>query len=178
MLIQSWWRHQVETFSVLLALCVGNSLVTGEFPSQRPVMRSFYVFFGLRTNKRLSKQSRCRWFEMPLQSLWCHCNDDFQTHITDRYLQHRCEIALRWIPLDLTSDWWVNSLRPCVTIWGLGTYWNNIASGNGLGPAGSNPLPETMLTIHQFKPLETHFDEFLSVASFGLRVLSLPLSVY
>ena len=37
----SWWRHQMETFSALLALCAGNSPVTGEFPSQRPVTRSF-----------------------------------------------------------------------------------------------------------------------------------------
>ena len=28
----SWWRHQMETFSLLLALCAGNSPVTGEFP--------------------------------------------------------------------------------------------------------------------------------------------------
>ena len=27
----SWWRHQMETFSALLALCAGNSPVTGEF---------------------------------------------------------------------------------------------------------------------------------------------------
>ena len=51
----TWWRHQMETFSALLALCVGNSPVTGEFPTQRPVMRSFDVFFVLRLNKRLSK---------------------------------------------------------------------------------------------------------------------------
>ena len=43
----SWWRHQMETFSALLALCAGNSPVTGEFPSQRPVTRSFDVFFHL-----------------------------------------------------------------------------------------------------------------------------------
>ena len=46
----------METFSALLALCEGNSPVTGEFPSQRPVTRSFDVFFKLRLNKRLSKQ--------------------------------------------------------------------------------------------------------------------------
>ena len=45
----------MEAFSALLALGVGNSPVTGEFPSQRPVMRSFDVFFDLRLNKRLSK---------------------------------------------------------------------------------------------------------------------------
>ena len=30
-----WWRHQVETFSALPALCDGNPPVTGGFPSQR-----------------------------------------------------------------------------------------------------------------------------------------------
>ena len=53
----SWWRHQIEKFSALLAICAGNSPVTGEFPSQRPVTRSFVVFFYLRLNKWLSKQS-------------------------------------------------------------------------------------------------------------------------
>ena len=70
----AWWRHQMETFSAFLALCAGNSPVTGEFPSQRPVTRSFHVFFDLRLNKRLSKQSWGWWFEMPLRSLWRHCN--------------------------------------------------------------------------------------------------------
>ena len=45
----------METFSALLANCAGNSPVTGEFPAQRPVTRSFDVFFYLRLNKRLSK---------------------------------------------------------------------------------------------------------------------------
>ena len=49
------WRHQMETFSALLALCTGNSPVTGEFPSQRPVMRSFEVFFNLHLDRCLSK---------------------------------------------------------------------------------------------------------------------------
>ena len=44
----TWWRHQMETFSALLAICSGNSPVPGEFPSQRPVTRSFNVFFDLR----------------------------------------------------------------------------------------------------------------------------------
>ena len=64
----------METFSALLALCAGYSAVTGEFPSQRPVTRSFDVFCDLRLNKRWSKQSIRRWFETPLRSLWRHCN--------------------------------------------------------------------------------------------------------
>ena len=70
----SWWRHQMENFSVLLALCAGNSPVPGEFPSQRPVTRSFDVFFDLRLNKWLSKQSWGWWFETPSRSLWRYCN--------------------------------------------------------------------------------------------------------
>ena len=35
----------------------------------------FDVFFDLRLNKRLSKHSRRRWFEMPSGLLWHHCND-------------------------------------------------------------------------------------------------------
>ena len=71
----SWWCHQMETFSVLLTLCEGNSSVTGEFPSQRPVTQSFDVFFDLHLNKWLSKQSRHWWFDMPSPSLWRHCNE-------------------------------------------------------------------------------------------------------
>ena len=52
----------------------GNSPVPGEFPAQRPVMRSFDVFFDLRPNKRLSKQRWGRWFETPSSPVWRHCN--------------------------------------------------------------------------------------------------------
>ena len=69
-----WWRHQMETFSVVLAICAGNPPATGEFPAQRPVTQSFDVFFDLRLNKRLSKQSWGWWFETPSLSLWRHCN--------------------------------------------------------------------------------------------------------
>ena len=70
----SWWRHQMETFSTLLVIYVGNSPVPGEFPAQRPVTRSFAVFFDLRLNKRLSKQSWGWWFETLSCSLWRHRN--------------------------------------------------------------------------------------------------------
>ena len=62
----------METFSALLALCVGNSPVNGEFPTQRPVKWSFDAFFDLRLNKRLSKLSKRRWFETPSRS-WRQC---------------------------------------------------------------------------------------------------------
>ena len=65
----------VETFSALLAICAGNSPVTGEFPAQRPVTRNFDVFFDLRLYKRLSKQLCRWWFETPPRQLWRHSND-------------------------------------------------------------------------------------------------------
>ena len=56
----SWWRHHMETFFALLALCARNSPVTGEFPSQRPVTRSFDVFFDLPPNKRWANNQEAR----------------------------------------------------------------------------------------------------------------------
>ena len=72
----SWWRHQMETFCSLLALCAGNSTVPGEFTAQRPVTRGFDVFFDLRLNKRLSEQSLGWWSETLSSPLWRHCNDN------------------------------------------------------------------------------------------------------
>ena len=62
----------METSSALLAICAGNSPVSGEFPAQRPVTQSFDVFFDLHLNERLSKHS---WLETPSFSLWRHSND-------------------------------------------------------------------------------------------------------
>ena len=70
----AWWRHQMETFSALLAICAGNSPVIDEFPAQRPVTRSFDVFFDLCPNKWLSKQSWGWWFETLSRPLWRYCN--------------------------------------------------------------------------------------------------------
>ena len=73
--VVTWWRHQIETFSALLAICAGNSPAPGEFPTQRPVTRSFYIFLDLCLNKRLCKQSEGWWFETLSRPLWRQCND-------------------------------------------------------------------------------------------------------
>ena len=78
---------KMETFSALLAICAGNSSASGELPAQRPVTRSFDIFFDLRLNKRLSKQSWWWWLEMPSCPLWRQCNGDIQLTCT-------------WFPLD------------------------------------------------------------------------------
>ena len=72
--ISTWWRHQMEPFPALLAICAGHSPVTGELPAQRPVTGSYDVLFDLRLNKRLSKQCRDWLIETPSRPLWRHCN--------------------------------------------------------------------------------------------------------
>ena len=79
----SLWRHQKETFSSLLDFVSGNLPVTGGFPSKRPMTHSFDVSFDLHLNKRLSKQSRRRWFETPSHSLWRHSNGLFISSALD-----------------------------------------------------------------------------------------------
>ena len=79
-------------FRVTGHLC-GEFTGPGEFPAQRPVTRSFDVFFDLHPNKRLSKQWWGWWFETPSRPLWRHSNDLYVFSARPQ-----------------TS--WVNSLRP------------------------------------------------------------------
>ena len=72
----SRWRHQIESYSALLALSEGNSPVTGELVNSlhKGQWRGALMIFYLRLNKWSSKPSGCRWFEPPSRSLWRHCN--------------------------------------------------------------------------------------------------------
>ena len=70
------WKHFPRYW-----LCAGNSPVTGEFTAQRPVTRSFDVFFDLRLIKWRSKHSWGWWFKTPSRPLWRHCNDDCHSTI-------------------------------------------------------------------------------------------------
>ena len=63
------WCHDKEMLSTLLTLCGRNPPVTGGFPSQRPVMWRFSVFFVVILNKLCNKLLSCWWFE----KTWCSC---------------------------------------------------------------------------------------------------------
>ena len=79
MVTQSTLSHSTMTssngniFRVTGPLC-GEFTGPGEFPTQRPVTRSFDVFFDLHLNKRLSKQPWGWWFETPSWSFWRQYN--------------------------------------------------------------------------------------------------------
>ena len=96
---QAWWRHQMETFSVLLTICAGNSPVPDEFPTQRPVTRSFDVFFDLRPNKRLSKQSWGWWFDTPSRPLWRHRNGLLTSPI------YHVTVIRKWLIFRMAPFW-------------------------------------------------------------------------
>ena len=84
----------METFSALLAICAGNSPVPGEFPTQRPVTRSFDVYFDLCPNKWMSKQSWGWWFETLSCSLWRHRNGTL-TQVFSNYWTGT--VAITWL---------------------------------------------------------------------------------
>ena len=71
-------------FRVTGPLC-GEFTGPGEFPTQRPVTRSFDVFFDLRPNKRLSKQWRGWWFETLSRPFWRHRNGSLRLGL---YIDH------------------------------------------------------------------------------------------
>ena len=114
----SWWRLEMETFSELLALCEGNSPATGGFPSHRPVTWSCDVFFGLRLIKRLSNQSRRRWFEMPSCSLlWRYCDAEFGILII-AYCRYAIKVKVHYI----IHKWFTATLRRATRVYKVEWY--------------------------------------------------------
>ena len=95
-------------------ICAGNSPVPGEFPTQRPVTRSFDVFFDLRPNKRLSKQSWGWWFEMLSHPLRRHRNAIFCGRHKFPWLDHwRTSWLVSSYPKSLTKS--PEQLAPRIT---------------------------------------------------------------
>ena len=142
----------METFSMLLALCEGNPPVTCGFPSQRPVMWSFDVFFDLCLNKRLSKQSRCRRFEMPSRSLWCHCND--------------MDLDMIW--LHDTGAFLICTRPTYDCYWGLMLHRYHVISGNNhahtWGGGYTKPIFSVLLFSRFFRIIKTHVTYMISLS--------------
>ena len=70
----SWWRYEMEHFPRYWPF-VRRTTVTGGFSSQRASDTELWCFLGVRLNRRLNKQWKCRWFETQWRSSWRHCND-------------------------------------------------------------------------------------------------------
>ena len=149
----SRWRHQMETFSVLQALCVGNSPVTGEFPSQRSVTRSFDTFFDLCLNKRLSKQWGW-WFEKPSFPLWRHCNVLARLHSVESLSM----VDPQWNILYWGSKWNLHTV-----CWGaVGCEWGTTSVYFGITYFCFIP---SRLPVFAVEPEYKHRDFFIFVKS-------------
>ena len=105
----TWWRHQIETFSALLAICVGNSPVPGEFPAQRPVTRGSLMFSlicvwinGWVNNREAGDLRRYRApydvtvMTQELQSFTRKSNTPSNVHISLRVLTNTLSTELWW----------------------------------------------------------------------------------
>ena len=120
----AWGAQFFVTFSTLCHIMPsskGNIFrvtghLWGEFIGHRWFPRtkaSFDVFFDLRLNKRLSKQSWGWWFETPSRSLWRHCNEMSKTHLTtggtwsDPGSSFFCHISSNLGSLYSTTDWYI-----------------------------------------------------------------------
>ena len=80
LVISFWLDHIDPSLNHMMTSSNGNifrvtSHLCGQFTAQRPVTQSFGVFFDLRMNQRLSKQSWGWWFETLSRPLWRHRND-------------------------------------------------------------------------------------------------------
>ena len=113
----------METYSALLAICVGNSPVISELPAQRPVTWRFDVFFDLHKIKWLSKQLPGWWFETLSHPLWHHCNGRHKTsewwilHFHWAFSSHKALIIVYHINLPYISlgNWWAD-LASCLLL--------------------------------------------------------------
>ena len=90
-----------KLFCITEPLWGESTAVSVGFPSQRPVTRSFDVYFDLRLNKRVIRQSRRWWFETAWRSLF---GTQLGMPSPDKIWRHAALIYRQW-PLLLT---WFN----------------------------------------------------------------------
>ena len=108
---------------------------TGRFPSQRPVRRSFDVFFDLRMNKWLNKQSRRRWSETPSCSVWRDCSGS-----ATRFSARSCRPfwitpSVQWSIFGIIKS----GKTSCVTV-------VSTVSADGPAPVGVRTYADTVMT--------------------------------
>ena len=92
----------METFSALLAICAGNSPVSGEFPAQKPVTRSFDVFFDVRVWVNTREAGHLRRYRIHydvivmvialLVTAWM--NSHIRQNINDDVINHPCSTLI------------------------------------------------------------------------------------
>ena len=126
----------MQTLSALLAICAGNSPVTSEFPAQRPLARSFDVFFDLRRNEGWVNNREAG-------DLRCHrAHYDVTVIYPIKYIND-------FVLFLKVSSAWINSLRfrdTFIRRWtGSSLIWIMACR-----LVGTTPLPKPMLRYYQW----------------------------
>ena len=83
--IATWWRNQMETFSVLLALCEGNPPVTGGFPSLNSQCYGALIFHLICAWTNGSVNNRAAG---DLRRHRAHCNEKYITEQLSKIASH------------------------------------------------------------------------------------------
>ena len=142
----AWWRHQMETFSALLDPCAGNSPVTGEFPAQTPVTRSFNVFFDLHLNKRLRNHCEAgdlrrhrAYYDVCVMAKWPSMMAQWHANAFHITVPHYCSAWLPRMERKGYESTGCFTYSMTLTHWGRVTHncvskLTTIVSNNGLSP--------------------------------------------
>ena len=105
---------------------------TGHRWIERPVTRSFDVFFDLPLNKRLNKQSWGWWFETLSCSLWRHSNDVYNVNVQETSVTEHAIVETDYL---IEAVW-----RICASI-----NYPSLVQIMACRLAGAKPLYEPML---------------------------------
>ena len=102
--ISSWWRHQMETFSALLALCAGNSPVTGtvmlhEYFTDTRTITWYFQLLYLYLLEKCSSHREIGLLNIPSSQDWVACG-----WIPKHYHSYS------WGSLCLFNNLWVNTM--------------------------------------------------------------------
>ena len=121
----AWWRQQMEKKILVSGHFCGEFTGHWWIPDTKPVLRSFGVFFHLRLNKRLSKQTSGRWFETPSHPLWCQLHGIFHERnlcwcefvTVDTIPRRSCSDLMCFLIIQVTSYYGTEEAGPHCRKW-------------------------------------------------------------
>ena len=135
-------------FRVTGHLC-GEFTGPGEFPAQRPVTRSFDIFFEQRVNKGLSKQSWGWWCETLSRPLWRHCSDTPGCNGACITSSHICGVAFH---IYIKLSWQLN--YSCY-LWYLFSSWMTNLHANPRYSSNTRTMPAASAPLAAYNKIPT-----------------------
>ena len=169
---KTWWRHQIEAFSVLLTICAGNShddvIKWKHFPHNWPFVRGIHL-------SPVNSPHKGHWHGALMFSLICVLNKQSKHRWFSRHRAHYDVIVMSILPHMFCSKWllthWGRVMRICVSKLA------SVGSGNGLSPGRRQAIIWTNAVIWLIGPLGTSFSEILiEIYTFSFKKIHLKVS--